>query len=395
MKTRVKFILIGVIAALSFGSWRATANLEVSAGITINSPAQFYDPLASSGVWVDVGRFGRCWHPRSVGFGWRPYCVGQWQWTDCGWYWQSDEPWAWACYHYGSWVDDPTYGWIWVPGVDWAPAWVYWRESDAYMGWAPCPPPGFSVAPSWFVFVGTANFCDPIRPSTVIVNNTTIINSTTLVRNVTRETRTIDGVSRRVFVNQGPRMDLVQRATRRSLQPVPVREVAQRTPLPQTLAPTGTDRQRLFEQPAQNRPSRERTPSVQGRTETTKPPVVPGRQEPPKDRRVTPTPNQPRTVTPPETPTGRQTERVYPQERNRPPATERNVPRQTEQPRPQGQPTGRQEQRVYPTTPANPQPPANPRVTPPRPQQPPAPPKPAPAPEQRQERDRDQQREGR
>jgi len=33
----------------------------------------------------------------------------------------SDEPWGWACYHYGTWVDDPAVGWVWVPGVEWAP----------------------------------------------------------------------------------------------------------------------------------------------------------------------------------------------------------------------------------------------------------------------------------
>jgi hypothetical protein len=27
-----------------------------------------------------------------------------------------------------------------VPGYDWAPAWVCWRQADGYCGWAPLPP---------------------------------------------------------------------------------------------------------------------------------------------------------------------------------------------------------------------------------------------------------------
>ena len=30
--------------------------------------------------------------------------------------------------------------WVWVPGYDWDPAWVCWREADSYCGGAPLPP---------------------------------------------------------------------------------------------------------------------------------------------------------------------------------------------------------------------------------------------------------------
>ncbi|MEO8884293.1 MAG: DUF6600 domain-containing protein [Devosia sp.] len=64
-----------------------------------------------------------------------------------GWYFASDEPFAWAVYHYGRWYDDGDLGWCWVPGNVWAPAWVSWRDSDDYVGWAPLPPEndGFSI----------------------------------------------------------------------------------------------------------------------------------------------------------------------------------------------------------------------------------------------------------
>ena len=49
---------------------------------------------------------------------------------------------AWAVYHYGRWAFEPQMGWYWVPGRVWAPAWVSWRRSNDYVGWAPLPPEG-------------------------------------------------------------------------------------------------------------------------------------------------------------------------------------------------------------------------------------------------------------
>ena len=71
---------------------------------------------------------------------WRPYRDGHWVWTDRGWYWDSNEPFGWATYHYGRWTRLRGTGWCWVPGRQWAPAWVSWRESSDHVGWAPLPP---------------------------------------------------------------------------------------------------------------------------------------------------------------------------------------------------------------------------------------------------------------
>ena len=54
-------------------------------------------------------------------------------------------------FHYGRWYRDSV-GWVWVPGYDWGPAWVCWRQGDGYCGWAPLPPaavfkPGIGL---WF-----------------------------------------------------------------------------------------------------------------------------------------------------------------------------------------------------------------------------------------------------
>lgn len=99
----------------------------------------FYDGLAPYGDWMEMPDYGWSWSPR-VERGWRPYTRGQWVMTDDGWFWDSDERFGWAAYHYGRWVNDQNYGWFWVPGTEWAPAWVSWRHGNGYTGWAPLPP---------------------------------------------------------------------------------------------------------------------------------------------------------------------------------------------------------------------------------------------------------------
>jgi Family of unknown function (DUF6600) len=155
----------------------------------------FYDQLGPYGQWVWHPRFGYVWLPDNVSEDWRPYTVGHWIYTDdYGWYWQSEEPFAWAVYHYGRWGYDPDYGWFWVPGDTWAPAWVQWRYSDQYVGWAPVgpaaagyaygPPVSYDppVAEAW-VFVEPRyvaapdiyRYCVPIpRLNVVFLNATTV-----------------------------------------------------------------------------------------------------------------------------------------------------------------------------------------------------------------------------
>jgi hypothetical protein len=100
----------------------------------------FYSSLGHHGEWIEVGTHVYAWRPYGVVVGWRPYTVGRWVWTSDGWYWVSDEPWGWATYHYGRWYYDDFYGWLWIPGYEWAPAWVEWRYGGPVIGWAPLPP---------------------------------------------------------------------------------------------------------------------------------------------------------------------------------------------------------------------------------------------------------------
>ncbi len=140
----------------------------------------FYDGLADQGDWYETIDYGYVFQP-SVVVGdadWRPYLHGRWHYTDYGWYWDSQEPFGWATYHYGRWVRIVGRGWCWVPGFRWAPSWVCWREGGGGLGWAPLPPEtcwlgddggyghgveaDFGVSLSWFVFMEARHLDQPV-----------------------------------------------------------------------------------------------------------------------------------------------------------------------------------------------------------------------------------------
>jgi len=103
----------------------------------------FQAHLTPYGQWVDVPGVGAAWVPAQANDPmWRPYMnAGHWQFTDAGWFWQSDYPWGDMAFHYGRWINNEFTGgrWGWVPGYNWAPSWVSWREGSGGMGWAPLP----------------------------------------------------------------------------------------------------------------------------------------------------------------------------------------------------------------------------------------------------------------
>jgi hypothetical protein len=266
MRKQINVLILGCIGLMGgFGQGVSSGrgDLEVSASLQIHARTDFEAPLAPQGTWVDVGSYGRCWRPAHVAVGWRPYVEGRWVWTDCGWYWESDEPWGWACYHYGTWVQDPALGWVWVPGVEWAPAWVSWRVADGYIGWAPLPPPGVLIAhrppPPAFVFVTTARFADPIRPTMLVKDTAAIVGKTTEINEVRRETRTLPGgAAQQVVINRGPGVEVVQKAVGKPIAPVPFQDVARRNPPPTSMKPS------LAGQP-QGEPGKDRFAPAPGR----------------------------------------------------------------------------------------------------------------------------------
>jgi hypothetical protein len=181
MKTLTQYMTLGAVvwclAGISLPMAASASDWGV--GVEVRAVEDFYEPLSDHGYWVHRDAYGWCWYPAYVAEDWRPYTTGHWEWTDDGWYWASEEPWAWACYHYGRWVYDENYGWLWVPGVEWAPSWVSWREGGGYIGWAPMPPDCYfdsrgyfsysyeSIHPYGYVFVEYGSFCRPIYPAII------------------------------------------------------------------------------------------------------------------------------------------------------------------------------------------------------------------------------------
>jgi uncharacterized protein DUF6600 len=132
---------IVIIAMVILGlSTTQKVRAQTSVGIDFNT---FNTALSPYGRWVDNSEYGRVWVCSEPGF--RPYYDnGRWEYTDEGWTWVSYYPWGWAPFHYGRWAYTDDYGWVWLPGYDWAPAWVTWSSDDDYYGWAPLGP-GMSI----------------------------------------------------------------------------------------------------------------------------------------------------------------------------------------------------------------------------------------------------------
>lgn len=224
MRVRGAFPMMWVAAALLLGTPDPVrAGVSVGVGVNIGG---FHDSLAAYGTWTNHSRYGSVWAPRQVGVGWRPYTVGRWAYTDYDWTWVSDEPWGWATYHYGRWVFDPALGWIWIPGYEWAPAWVTWRFGGGYVGWAPLPPYanafGFRglVDPYAFSFVHQRYLAEPFvaRHFLPVQRNVTIVNVT---KNITNYT-----VVNNRIVNRGVSPREIERVSGRAVPRLKVREVA-------------------------------------------------------------------------------------------------------------------------------------------------------------------------
>ncbi len=116
--------------------WPFVSPLPAARAASTSSSGQidvnfFYDTLKDDGSWFNTTEYGDVWQPYIAykSDSWRPYTDGYWSYTDGGWMFVSNENFGWAVYHYGRWTKLQDIGWAWVPGTEWAPAWVTWRES--------------------------------------------------------------------------------------------------------------------------------------------------------------------------------------------------------------------------------------------------------------------------
>jgi len=208
-----------------------TASRQLEARIDV-SVDFFYDNLSAGGNWVEVGDYGYCWQPTIAvsNRSWRPYADGYWAYTDVGWTWVSYEDFGWATYHYGRWTRLRDRGWIWVPGREWAPAWVSWRTGGDYVGWAPLPPRGsgevvydsrpitaqvdidFDIGPLYYNFVDVRYIGEPVLRERIFASdqNVSYISRTVNVTNIT--------YSNNQVYNYGPDYNTLSRYSTRPIQ---------------------------------------------------------------------------------------------------------------------------------------------------------------------------------
>lgn len=101
----------------------------------------FYDELSPYGTWIQDPQYGYVWRPDVDQEEFRPYYTnGRWAMTEYGNTWVSNYDWGWAPFHYGRWVYNRYNNWVWLPDTTWGPAWVSWRSGGGYYGWAPLGP---------------------------------------------------------------------------------------------------------------------------------------------------------------------------------------------------------------------------------------------------------------
>jgi hypothetical protein len=189
----------------------------------------FYEKLDPYGEWRETSEYGYVWQPREAETSrdWRPYTEGHWVYSDAGWTWVSDEKFGWATYHYGRWVRLRRVGWVWVPGDEWAPAWVSWRSSKDYVGWAPLPPEArfdrrsgihnwadsyYDIGPDQYSFVPCNEFGEE-HVRRVVVPPERNINIVIETTNVTRIT-----FSNTTIVNEGPSYDELRSRSQRPIE---------------------------------------------------------------------------------------------------------------------------------------------------------------------------------
>ena len=176
----------------------------------------FYDELAPYGQWVTDAQYGDVWVPNAEA-GFRPYATnGHWAMTEYGNMWLSDDPYGWAVYHYGRWTYNSYYGWVWIPGHEWAPAWVSWRSGGGYYGWAPMGPGyeaggSYAYPDNYWVFVGPGDLYRPNPYSYYDYNrNYYFIQHTGYMHEM------YEGGGARY--NYGPRSEMIERETHQPVQ---------------------------------------------------------------------------------------------------------------------------------------------------------------------------------
>ncbi len=225
MKASIKFLMVLMAVMLS----SAIKPKQVSSQQFDVSYQVFYDQLSPYGQWVDNPSYGYVWLP-DAGRDFVPYSTqGHWIMTEYGWTWVSDYVWGWAPFHYGRWDYDDYYGWYWVPDTEWGPSWVIWRRAEGYYGWAPMQPGisinvyferDYNMQSEYWMFVRDRDFQRTNLNRYYAdrsVSQTIIVNSTVI------NTTYVDNSRHTTYVS-GPNRADVQRTTGKSVNRIAVQE---------------------------------------------------------------------------------------------------------------------------------------------------------------------------
>jgi len=204
------------------------------------------EDLDAYGDWSNDPDLGAIWFPRKVDRDWAPFRSGHWVWLDpWGWNWVGNEPWGFAPFHYGRWVQHRG-AWGWVPGARVVRP-VY---SPAMVAWIGAPGVGISIrvgsAPSvgWFPLAPHEVYVPSYRSSAGYVQNINI----THVTHITNVSNIINNPQ--VAVQQ---MHYVHRDSPRAVTLVPVDVMTHHRPVQaeQFHSDDRNFRQILHDQPVQ------------------------------------------------------------------------------------------------------------------------------------------------
>ncbi len=217
MKTMMKLPAIALALLLFFAGTTEKAKAQQEE-VSLQT---FYDELSPYGTWINDPQYGYVWRPDVDQDEFRPYYTnGRWVMTEYGNTWVSNYEWGWAPFHYGRWMYNRYNQWIWIPDTVWGPAWVSWRSGGGYYGWAPLGPSisiginigrgGYRVPDMCWNFVPYTHIYYSSYPRYYHSRNRIYIQKTVIIQNTyVRNNRTY-------YI--GPRADDIRRHTRQQVR---------------------------------------------------------------------------------------------------------------------------------------------------------------------------------
>jgi hypothetical protein len=123
---------------------------------------------------------------------------------------------------------DDAYGWLWIPGYDWSPAWVTWGFADNYYAWAPLMPEvnvGMQFS-SWRPHPFYWNICD--RSHIYDRDIAYDILHTEQAGNIAAHLSIINNFNNthvhNLYYVSGPQINEVEKFTNRKINPVIIKE---------------------------------------------------------------------------------------------------------------------------------------------------------------------------